>query len=113
MKKLLSVVLVLAAGISGLALAASAAGTSASGARLVRLHAPIEALAMSGSQVAYDVADNTSYRKGKRVGLPNRVLVWNLRTGKTTKVSGRQTGGADSAAWGGLTRLAIAGSRVA
>jgi hypothetical protein len=103
----------LALGASGLALAGTAAGTTTSGGKTLKLQAPIEALALSGSNVAYDVSDHTSYRNGKRVGLPNRVLVWNLRTGKTTKVSGKQTTTADGSAWGSVAQLAIAGIRVA
>jgi hypothetical protein len=42
------------------------------------------------------------------------VLVWNARTGKTTKVSGRQTRGADDSSTGsGVFGLAVAGPRVA
>jgi hypothetical protein len=101
MKKLSGVVFVLAAGMSGLGLMGCAAGTTASGTKggtpIVRLRGPIETLAMDGSRVAFS----------KQVGRPNGVLVWNLRTGKMTRVGGRQT------AIGLAGPLAIAGSRVA
>jgi hypothetical protein len=104
MNRIWSVVLLLAATLSGLVLAASATGTAASGVKVVRLHDPLEALAMIGSRVAYDI-------KGSK--LPNRVLVWNLSTGTTTKVSGKQTVGADSTVGIGVSQLAIAGTKVA
>ncbi len=111
------VLFVLAAGISVLALVTSAAGTSARGPTSMRLHVPpLEALALDGNRVAYDVARTSTSRKGKReaVAHPNRVFVWNLRTGKTINVSGRRGTGADSHTRGGrLGQLAIAGTRVA
>jgi hypothetical protein len=64
---------------------------------VVRLQGPIETLALDGSRVAFS----------KQVGRPNGVLVWNLRTGKMTRVGGRQTG------IGLAGPLAIAGSRLA
>lgn len=67
--------------------------TSASGGKILQLHAPLVALAMDGSHIAY---------------VANRVFVWNLGTGKTTQVSGRQADGGR-----GVTQLAIAGARVA
>jgi hypothetical protein len=115
MKKLSGVFLVLAAGISGLALVASAAGTTARRPTSLRLHtSPLEALALDGSRVAYDVAWIKPSRKAKRAGHPNRVFVWDLRTGKTINVSGRQGTGADSNnPRVNLNQLAIAGTRVA
>jgi hypothetical protein len=88
-----------------LALIPSAAGTTASGARSVHLHAPVAGLAMSGNRVAYDVASNGSS--------PNRVFVWNLRTGVTKRMSGRHTAGANSTVGVGVNGLAIAGNQVA
>jgi hypothetical protein len=108
MKKLGRALLVLAAGlVSGLALAASAAGTTrAHASRVTHFHGRIEALALDGNRIAYDVSGSGS------VG--NRVLVWNAHTGKTKKVSGRQTRGADDSSTGsGVFGLAIAGTRVA
>lgn len=105
--------LVLTAGsLSGLALVASAAGTTAtSSAKVVRhLQVPVAALAMDGSRVAYDA----SARYVTKPHAANRVLVWNVRTGKTVKVSGKKTAAADSTSTGaGVFQLAIAGSRVA
>jgi len=64
-----------------------------------------EALAVDGSRIAYDVGPES---------VANKVLVWNVRTGKTTTVSGKHTRKADSTGTGsGVLQLAIAGSRVA
>jgi hypothetical protein len=89
-EKLLSIALA-AAGVSALALVASAAGTPASGVKAIRPHGLVVALALDGSRVAF--ANGSA------------VVVWNLRTGKQTKVG--RTGDAH------LGGLAIAGSRVA
>jgi hypothetical protein len=104
--------LVLGAGsMSGLALAASAAGTTAVQPRQVKhLQAPVAALAMDGDNVAYDL----SARDAATANATNKVLVWNAATGKTTKVSGKKTASADTSSTGaGVFQLAIAGSRVA
>lgn len=110
MKKLGRAFLVLAAGLlSALALVASAAGTTArhSSNQVRHLQVPIEALAMDESRIAYDVGSSL----GKS---DNKVLVWNVRTGTTTKVSGSKTRQADSTGTGsGVYGLAIAGDRVA
>jgi hypothetical protein len=108
MQKLGRAFLVLAAALtSGLALAASAAGTTrAHASKVTRFQGRIQALALDGSRIAYDVSGAGS------VG--NKVLVWNARTGKTTRVSGKQTRGADDSSTGsGVFGLAIAGTRVA
>jgi hypothetical protein len=73
--------------------AADRGSTSANGGKVIRLHAPLAALAMDGSRVAY---------------VANRVFVWNHRTGKTAQMSGRQADGGR-----GVTQLALAGTRVA
>jgi hypothetical protein len=112
MKKLGRAGLVLAAGLlSGLALVASAAGTTSTQSAKVRhLQVPVEALAMDGSRIAYDAGA----RYVTKPHAANKVLVWNLRTGKTVKVSGRKTAGVDDSSTGaGVFQLAIAGSRVA
>lgn len=112
MKKLGRAFLVLGIGLlSGLALVASAAGTTAtSGAKVRHLQVPVAALAMDGSRVAYDA----SARYATKPNAANRVLVWNLRTGKTVQVSGRKTAAADSTSTGaGVFQLALAGSHVA
>jgi hypothetical protein len=112
MKKFGRAFLILGAGLlSGLALAASAAGTPAtSGAKVRHLPVPVAALAMDGSRIAYD----TSARYATNPHATNRVLVWNVRTGKTLQVSGKKTADADDSSTGaGVFQLAIAGSRVA
>jgi hypothetical protein len=112
MKKLHQAFLVLAAGLlSGLALVASAAGTTAAHTAKVRhLQVPVGTLAIDGNRIAYDA----SARYVTKPNVTNKVLVWNVRTGKTVKVSGRNTAPADSTSTGaGVFQLAIAGSRVA
>jgi hypothetical protein len=94
--------LLLPLGAASLALAASAAGTTATPAKTRHFNAPIGALALDGSRVAYGLSSSSG-------GHASQVFVWNLRSGKTTKVSGRLT-----ASWpDGLAELALAGSRVA
>jgi hypothetical protein len=106
MRKLSSVVLVLAAGGIGLTMTASA-NSAKSPAKTRHVQAAIEALAIDGDRVAYDV--------GSTLGKANnRVLVWNIRTGKTTKVSGKHTRTVDDSSTGsGVFQLALAGTRVA
>lgn len=94
MKKLSRVGLVLVAGVSAVALVASAAGAPALGTKTIDPHGLVGALALDGSRVAY---------------APGAVFVWNLKTGKTVKVSGRQT----LADGGGGVEVAIAASQVA
>jgi WD40 repeat protein len=99
---------VVAAGASGLTLAAGADGRTATTAAQTR-HAQgrIEALALDGSRIAYDAGSTT----GKA---DNKVLVWDVRSGRTTRVSGKHTARADGTSTGaGVFDLAIAGSRVA
>jgi hypothetical protein len=104
MKRLRSVVL--AAAVAGLALAASAGATTRSAAKVRHVQGRIEALALDGNRIAYDVGSNGA--------AGNKVLVWNERTGKTTKVSGSKTRGVDDSSTGsGVIELAIAGTRVA
>jgi hypothetical protein len=105
--KLHEALLVPAAGAAALALAATANGTTSNAARVRHLRQPIEALAMDGSRIAYDL--------GARyvTGASNKVLVWSVRTGKTVEVSGRRTARADASSTGaGVVELAIAGPRV-
>lgn len=69
----------------------------------------VEALAMDGSRIAYDVAGNY----GSRTRC-NEVYVWNVARKVTTRVSGRPTCGADNTSTGaGVRELALAGGRVA
>src|SRR3954452_9937847 len=98
-------VLVLAAGLqSGLALVAGAAGPTAPHSRKVKhLQVPVAALAIDGSRIAYDAS-------AKLVTKPhatNNVLVWNVRTGKTVKVSGAKTAVSDGVGGDGVFQLAI------
>jgi hypothetical protein len=105
MKRLRNVVLVLVFGMTGLSLAASAAGTTQLGAKVRHVDGRIEALALDGNRIAYGVAP---------VSDRNKVVIWNVRTGQTTKVSGVQTAHTgDSSTGSGLFGLAIAGTRVA
>jgi len=106
MKTLRRVALALAAGAMGLALGGAAAGsTSKSRPKIRHIQGRIEALALDGSRIAYDVGPQ---------GVANKVLVWNVSTGKTTTVSGKHTRSADDSSTGsGVIQLAIAGSRVA
>lgn len=111
MKKLGGAFLLLTAGVlSALTLVASAAGTTATPSATVRhLQVSVAALAIQGDRVAYDAS---SYLVAKPS--PNKVFVWNVRTGKTIKVSGKKTADADSTSTGaGVFQLALAGSRVA
>ncbi len=94
-----------------LALIPSAVATTASGVKTVYLTAPVEALAINGNRVAYDVQSTPP--SGSQGEIPNGVLVWNTGRGTTTQVSGRATATADGTTGGGVDRLAIAGNRVA
>jgi hypothetical protein len=110
--KLDRAVLVLAAGLlSGLALVASAAGTTTTQrAKVTHLQRPVVSLAVDGDRVAY----NLGARNAPKPRAVSKVLVWNIRTGKTIKVSGKKTAAADVTSTGmGVFQLAIAGSRVA
>jgi len=111
MKRLGQACFVLSAGLlAGLALVASAAGTSATQSRRVRhLRVGVAALAIDGDRVAYDASSWLSAKPA-----PNKVIVWNVRTGQTLKVSGQKTTAADSSSTGaGVFQLALAGSRMA
>lgn len=96
-----------AAGV-GLTLVASAAGTAAkSHAQIRQVQGRIEALAIDGNRIAYDVGSTLGKNN-------NTVVVWDLRTGKTTTVSGKRTRMVDNSSTGsGVFQLAIAGTRVA
>jgi hypothetical protein len=110
MQKLGRAFLVLAVGLlSGFALVGSAAGTSTPKAALRHLGIPVGALAIDGDRVAYDL----DARNAKNPKASDRVLVWNVRTGKTVEVSGKRTAGAGAVGGDGVFQLAIAGPRVA
>jgi putative pyrroloquinoline-quinone binding quinoprotein len=102
--------LVLAAGLlAGLALVTSAAGTTSAHTQRKHLQVAVAALAMDGNRIAYDASSKIAAKPAA-----NKVLVWNVRTGKTVKVSGKKTAAADtSSTGGGVFQVAIAGSRVA
>jgi hypothetical protein len=68
--------------------------------QLKRTAGEIEALALDGTRLAYDVGAEYSPKRC------NTVYVWNLGRHTTTRVSGRQTCGADNTS-------TVAGSRVA
>jgi hypothetical protein len=95
--------------LAGLALVASAAGTTATSTATFRqLQLPIAALAIDGDRVAYDL----TARDAANRHATNKVVVWNVRTGKTTKVSGK-TAVVNGVGGDGVFQLAIAGRRVA
>jgi hypothetical protein len=107
MKKLGRAFLVPSVGLlSALVLAAGAAGTTTRGASTVRhTDGLIGALALDGSRIAYGVHPAST---------KDKVVVWNVRTGKTTKVSGLHTQrDGDSSTGSGVFQIAIAGTRVA
>ncbi len=92
----------------GLTLVASAMGTTAKSAAKTRYtQSRIEALAIDGNRIAYDVGSTLGKNN-------NKVFVWNVRTGQTTTVSGKRTRIVDDSSTGsGVFQLAIAGTRVA
>jgi hypothetical protein len=93
---------------AALLLPSGAAGTLPR-ARSLQAGGPIKALAMDGSRVAYDVGNATMSH-----GTGNKVVVWNVLTGKSVKVSGTRTSQADITSTGrGVAGLAVAGTRVA
>src|SRR5215470_4380029 len=104
----------LALGLAVLVLASLAGSASARQAPLPKpktrtTPGRIEALAMDGSRVAYDVA--AGYGATRRC---NAVFVWNVVRNAVTKVSGRETCDADSTSTGaGVRELALAGGRAA
>jgi len=89
-----------------LALSAAAANPSVQATKPARGH--VEGIAMDGTRVAYDVQGDLPRRC-------NSVFVWNVLTGKTTRVSGKGTCDADNTITSGaaVQRLAVAGTRVA
>src|SRR5919109_2101759 len=73
--------------------------------RVIHTKEIIESFAIGGSRIAYDLRGSLTC---------NKVLVRDLRTGKTTRVSGKQTCSADSTSTGaGVRELAVAGNRIA
>jgi len=111
MQKLGLAFLVLATGLlAGLVLLTSASGTSGTSTATFRqLQLPMGALAIDGDRVAYDLNSRSAKKPHT-----TKVLVWNVRTGRTVKVSGKKTAHSDDTGTGaGAFQLAIAGSRVA
>ncbi|MGL6279761.1 MAG: hypothetical protein ACRC50_09430, partial [Gaiella sp.] len=94
------------AGLSAAAVVASADGSPAAHPTQVLTRGAVEAIAVDGNVVAYDVA--------ARQGGCNTVHTWNTTTGVDVVVSGVGTCAADSTSTGaGVRELALAGSRVA
>ena len=78
MKKVTNVLVVLCAGAIGLALVGGAASETAPSRPKIRYTpAKIEALAIDGNRIAYDVGSTLGKNN-------NTVLVWNVDTGRTT-----------------------------
>jgi hypothetical protein len=98
--------LLLPLGAASLVLTASAAGTTAAAAKTRHLDAPVTALVLDGNRIAFGTGSGSGHAGGE-------VFVWNLRSAKTTKVSGERTSNWPYDYSGGLSELALAGSRVA
>jgi hypothetical protein len=96
-----------------LALAVSAvAATTSPSSIVIHTQWDIEALAMNGSRIAYDVSGE--YIQPFPKGCRNKVLVRSLRTGTTQRVSGKNTCSADGSSTGdGVRELAFVGRRFA
>jgi hypothetical protein len=99
-------VLLLPLGAVSLVLAASATGRTSDQVRRKRVPSPVTALAVDGNRVAFGTGSRAGHAGGE-------VFVWNLGTGRTTKVSGRRTGEWPYSDSGGLSEVVLAGSRVA
>lgn len=80
----------LAAAVLAVTLVTGAAGSPADGSKAIRAHGDVVVLALNGSRAAF--------------GNGPRIVVWNLQTGKTTKLSTLEDAH--------LLQLAIAGSQV-
>jgi hypothetical protein len=87
----LQISLVLAVVTAALAVVATASGTTPSGAKVKQLHAPILALALDGNRVAYFRGCCTVGRNKKVTKPLDKVMVWNVHTGKEVDVSGSET----------------------
>lgn len=93
-------------GAASLVLAAGAAGTTEGAATVRHFDSPVGALALDGNRIAYGLGSSAGHAD-------SQVFVWNLGTGRTTTVSGPRTSSRPYDAGGGLSALALAGSRVA
>lgn len=89
-----------------LAAAPVLAGSTAGKPRVKTTKREIQAIAMDGALVAYDL-------KGDYSGC-NQVFTWNVNTNGGKIVSGKETCGAnDSSTGGGVTDIAVGGQRIA
>jgi len=90
------------------------AGAATGGPKPLQRGTPraIEAIAMDGSRVAYDVSGGLN--TNGRTYTCNSVYVWSLISGTVTRVSGKGTCDADTTSTGaGVRELALAGDRAA
>jgi hypothetical protein len=88
-----------------LVLAVPAGATPGPAAHVKNTSGWIETIAMDGPRLAYAVKGGATCTK---------VFVWNVLSGSATRVSGRGTCAADSTSTGGgVTEIAVAGSRLA
>jgi hypothetical protein len=95
-----------------LTLAISAAAANTPTTSVIHTQWDIEALAMSGSRIAYDVSGE--YVQPSPKGCKNKVLVRRLGAGTTQRVSGKNTCSVDSSSGGnGVLELAFVGGRFA
>ena len=95
------------AAISALLLALALPASAAPGpvAHVKNTNGWIESIAMDGPRLAYAVEGGSTC---------TRVFVWNVRTQSAALVSGKGTCGADSTSTGGgVTQIAVAGTRLA
>jgi hypothetical protein len=97
--------------VASLAVVANATGKAPSGTKVKHLHAAILALALNGSNVAY-VRGCCFVERKKEINPLDKVMVWNVRTGKTVDVSGKQTHRLEVGDSGGF-QVAMNGSEVA
>lgn len=89
-----------------LPLAAGASGSSS--VKGITADDEIEAIAMDGPLVAYDVSNRSSRARC------NRLYAWNVKTGARKQLSGKGTCDADSTSTGaGVAEIAVAGVQVA
>jgi len=101
-----------AASLPLLALAVSAGAANTPTTNVIHTEWNIEALAMSGSRIAYDVSG--TYIEPAPKGCRNKVLVRSLHTGATRRVSGEKTCYADGTPTGaGVREVAVAGKQFA
>lgn len=94
---------------ASLLLPVGAGASKAAHGKSVTTFGEIEAIAMDGPLVAYDIGSRENIHQRC-----NKVVVSNIKTGAKRKVSGKHTCAADSSSTGaGVAELALAGKRVA